>query len=343
VGALPDPDWYLEHVLVDAQPGRGDRLELPPAARWQSWWTERAGELGSDAASQLAIRQGFVASTGQLAELGWQPHDLRREMRRGSWSRPIRGVASPLVLGDERGPSGRRRRHVLASTGGALLRPDHVVSGRSAAITHGLPTYAVPAAPVLTTFGTDAQGRRASVVVRGASLDDAAVTRWFGTLITKVARTVVDLSRANRRDGLMAADAALREQLVTTEEISVELIGASGWPGVRQARDILSLASPLAESPLESIVRLALHDAHRPMPELQVVIGEYRVDFCWPQQRLILEADGREKYTAEELWREKIRETRLHALGYHVERILWADVIYRWPETCRRLRALLGL
>ncbi len=42
------------------------------------------------------------------------------------------------------------------------------------------------------------------------------------------------------------------------------LAAARGWPGVRRARSVLALASPLAESPLESLVRLRLHDAGFP-------------------------------------------------------------------------------
>jgi very-short-patch-repair endonuclease len=287
----------------------------------------------------LAARQGFVVTTRQLAALGWQPHDVRREIRRGRWSRPARGILSPVVVdGDDH--AARRRRHALASTAGALCRPDHVISAGSAAIVHGLPTLAVPRRPVLTTAGTDAPGRRDGVEVRGATLDAAAIEAWFGASVTTVARTLVDQGRHSRRDALMAADAALREQLVTQHAIAVELIGAAGWPGVCNARDVLALASPLAESALESITRLALHDDRFPPPQLQVEIGGYRVDFCWRDRRLILEADGREKYTDDELWREKRRETRLRALGYRVERVLWSDVTRDWPETSRRLRVL---
>ncbi|MGH8860210.1 MAG: endonuclease domain-containing protein, partial [Jatrophihabitantaceae bacterium] len=111
----------------------------------------------------------------------------------------------------------------------------------------------------------------------------------------------------------------------------------------RQARDVLALATPFAESPLESLVRLALHDAGFPRPVLQAQIADYRVDFLWPEQRLILEADRREKYTGDELWREKRREQRLRRLGYRIARVTWSDVRHNWPQTCRSLAVDLGI
>jgi very-short-patch-repair endonuclease len=100
---------------------------------------------------------------------------------------------------------------------------------------------------------------------------------------------------------------------------------------VRGAREVVALASPLAESPLESLVRLAVHDDGFPPPQLQVRIACYRVDLAWPAQRVIVEADGRVKYSGDELWREKRREHELRRHGYTVIRVLWSDLRAGWP------------
>ncbi|MFN2560382.1 MAG: endonuclease domain-containing protein [Jatrophihabitans sp.] len=219
------------------------------------------------------------------------------------------------------------------------------MSGRSAAVLHGLPTFAVPPLPVLTSREPVGLGHRGTTTVRLAGLRDDDVTTWFGVPVTSVARTVVDLARHDRVDGVMAGDAALHEQLVETSALDAALATARGWPGIRRARSVLALASPLSESPLESLVRLRLHDAGLPQPARHVWIPgtSYRVDMLLPGHRLIIEADGREKYSGDELWAEKRRETRLRALGYRVERLLWEDVVRRWPETRRRLLATLRL
>jgi very-short-patch-repair endonuclease len=49
----------------------------------------------------------------------------------------------------------------------------------------------------------------------------------------------------------------------------------------------------------------------------------YRVDFAWPEQRVVLEADGRAKYRADELWHEKRREIALKRAGFRVVRVVW--------------------
>lgn len=56
---------------------------------------------------------------------------------------------------------------------------------------------------------------------------------------------------------------------------------------------------------------------------------------------LVVECDGKVKYTADELWTEKRREARLRALGFRVDRVLWEDVVHHWPETSARLRRAL--
>lgn len=303
---------------------------------WQRWWQKQADELAGDLAAALALQHGFVLRTDTLLGLTWSHNDIRRAVRRATWSRPARGVLSPVVVtGDSR--EDVRRRHALQSSAATLLRPDHIVSGASAAILHGVPTITVPDQPMLTTRGVDTQGRRQGAHIRAASLDDHAITTWFGAPVSTVARTVVDLARNDRREGIVAADAALREDLVSAEQLDIELAGAAGWRGVRQARAVVAQADPLAESPLESLVRLALHEDGFPPPQLQVPIGGFRVDFCWPDRRLILEADGRLKYSDDALWHEKKRESHLRALGYWVERVLWTDLFWNWPMTSRRL------
>lgn len=318
-----------------------------PAAEWRRWWLLECA-ASADPAVQLARSQGFAATVGQLHECGWQRHDDRRELRRGTWSRSGAGVRTPAqIAADDPAPYVMRRRaHAVAATATALTRGDHVISGRSAAILDGLPTLSVPTRPELTAEeGT--LGRRDGSHIYGAGLERGHVASWFGAPVTTAARTLVDLGRHDRRDAIMACDAALRDGLVTVDSLRRALDGAAGWPGVKQARGVLRLADARAESPLESLTRLALHDDGFPAPELQVTLSDlgrgwcYRVDFLLRDARLILEADGRVKYIGAEQWAEKLRETRLRSLGFRVERLLWEDVIAHWPRTSRWLRELL--
>lgn len=339
LGGLPDPTWYFENALYFAEPGHAPAAD-GPARRWREWWRQQAA--GPDPVVRAAAGHGFVLDGAELERLGISRQRRRTAVARGDWSSPARGMFAPVRIDDGAGPfSVARRRHALAAAAGARSGHGEVVSGRSAAILHGLPTVGIPVRPELTTPGRTALGRRAARHLHGAALDDSAAVSWFGIPVGTIARTVLDVARHNRRDGLLVLDAALAERLVTSPELAIELAGATGWPGVKQARGVLALGSPLAGSPLESLVRLALHDDGFPRPCLQYEIAGYRVDFCWPEVRLVLEADGRGKYTDAALWREKRRESVLRSCGFHVERVQWDDVLRRWPATSRRLRAAL--
>lgn len=307
-----------------------------PVGEWQAWWTRQAERgLGGS---------GFVMSAPEVAAAGVSRQTARTRTRRGEWARAGYGFVAPLDIADVRPYLVARRRHAVQAAAAARRRPGHVISGRSAAIIHGLPTFRVPLRPELTELEPVGLGRRRGAShVYGAALGSAEWTTWFGVPVTGVARTLVDLARHDRRDAIMAADAALREELTERKRMDDALVRAVGWPGVRQARAVLALTSELAESPLESLTRLVLHDGGFPAPELQVWIGEYRVDMLLRAQRLVLEIDGLEKYTDAEARREKRRETRLRQMGYRVERITWEDVIHRWPQTSAWLRGILSV
>lgn len=340
-GAL-HPDELLDLILTRAE----TRRPQSDGERWRSWWQRCHAELGDDSAARLAARQGFVLTRAQARRCGHSEPALRRLVAHGEWTHVLRGVLSPLAVppapdGDRPAEWLRRRRvHALRAAASALIRPGQVISGRSATILHGLPTLAVPRVPELTAAAPTTLGHRPRAHVWSATLVRDDITTWFGAPVTRVSRTVVDSARHDRRDGLIGADAALHDGLTTMQHVDRALGQARGWPGVRRAGAVLALASPLAESPLESLVRLAICDAGLPMPELQVAIGEYRVDMLWPEQRVIVEADGRTKYTGDELWREKVRQERLARLGYRIVRVLWQDIMpARLPATIARLRA----
>lgn len=96
---------------------------------------------------------------------------------------------------------------------------------------------------------------------------------------------------------------------------------------------MVAFADPRAESPLESISRVAFHEYGLPRPILQAVIGGYeRADFLWPGYRVIGEADGLAKYTHPQVLRdEKLREDSFAQLGFAAFRWTWREA-YRRPD-----------
>ena len=158
-------------------------------------------------------------------------------------------------------------------------------------------------------------------------------------------RAVIDIARQSARDGIVVADSALRNDLVTIDELRAALSAQWRWDGATAARRVLELASGLSESALESLARLFLADHDVPLPEQQIWIqtyrGWYRVDGLWAEQQVILEVDGLAKYRMlvpdgdDPLVAEKLRQEALERAGYTVIRVTWATFMSRprrsWP------------
>lgn len=344
---VPEPGWYLDHVLSAAEPGNFGRLG-PVRAR-QARWDLRAQQAKDAArtaeeraAVRVALRHGLVLTRGQAREAGLDEPALRRLVRAKRWHIPWRGTLSPL-------PPDNAVLKALQATGAALRRPRSAVSHPSACVLHGLPLLREPQAPTLTVEEARAFTGHRGVALHVARLPAGDTTEWFGAAVTTIARTVIDLARIEgRAAGLVAADAALAERLVTVEALERAVRDAVRRPGVTRAADVVRLADPLAESPLETLTRLCCHDAGLPRPELQARIetaaGVFRVDLLFRARRVVVEADGALKYRGDSnsLWREKRRQEALERAGYRVVRVTWSDVVHHPDETVHRIRAALG-
>ena len=135
--------------------------------------------------------------------------------------------------------------------------------------------------------------------------------------------------------GLVSADSALREGLVTREDLTETLAARPLGNGAPRARTMIQDVNRLSESAGETRCRWLFHVLGLPSPELQAVIrdraGRFigRVDFLFADERTIVEFDGLVKYTERQsLVAEKAREDALRALGFSVVRITWADLAH---------------
>lgn len=164
--------------------------------------------------------------------------------------------------------------------------------------------------------------------------DLAEVAEVEGIPVTPAIRTVVDLCRLlSLPHAVAAADSALRARLVTPQELlaaAAELAPAAGRPRVRE---VVTRVDPLSGSALESLCRLLLEDAGlRPFETQHLVrvgrgtIG--RVDFAWPEQRLVVEVDGYAFHADRVTYRnDRRRNNALVLAGWRVLRFSWEDVV----------------
>jgi Transcriptional regulator, AbiEi antitoxin/Protein of unknown function (DUF559) len=280
-----------------------------------------------------------IATTAELLAAGISERHIASLVRRGDLIRVGHGAYAE-------GPYGRK---LLAHAGGdqllataaalAVIGPRAVASHHSAAYLHEIDVIGRPAqlASVTCPPGRRRHGR-AGVQVHVVSLPAEQVTAVLGLPVTTAARTVADLAMAGDfRAGLVAADSALHRKLTTKAELSSVLSGCALWPGVQRAAEVVEFADKRAESPLESIARVAFRDCDLPAPELQVWLGGRaepvgRVDFYWRQFRTIAEVDGDLKYKDPERAKAQLlRDSYLRAEGFEVVHFDWND-IWRTPD-----------
>jgi hypothetical protein len=177
----------------------------------------------------------------------------------------------------------------------------------------------------------------AGVVFHSADLAPGHVTRLYNLPVTTAARTVADLARTLPFiDAVVVADSALHTEKAAKPELRQVLDACAGWPGVRQARRVVSFADERAGSALESAARVVFDEFGLDPPELQVTIHlpahAFLVDFFWCAHQVIVEADGLAKYAADkDLIAQFQRDRLLRDAGYKVVHFTWRE-LFKTPE-----------
>ena len=145
-----------------------------------------------------------------------------------------------------------------------------------------------------------------------------------GVRTTTPLRTALDLAcNVKRADALSALDAFARQHHVSREALLSGLERFKGRRGVIQARELVLLMDPRAESERETRLRLALADAGLPAPRPQWVViidgHEFRLDLAYPAHRVGVEYDGEEWHGTEEQRRhDNLRRRLLEKAGWVV-------------------------
>jgi len=291
--------------------------------------------------------QDGVFTRAQLLASGVTRAQLEAALRSGRLTSLTSGayVESDLLL--QADAIGKHRMHLRGQL--LVLPPGWYAARRSAALVHALPLIGKPPLQPQLIRSRVSRAMSHNRHRRQGLLDPQDLCQLDGLPVVSMARTVVDIARDEcLRNAVVVADAALRAGLERSD-LTQRLDRMRRWPGVVAARTAVWFASALAESPLESVSRVAMHELGLPAPELQVEVwadGEFvaRVDHLWREFRTVGEADGLGKYGTEEkavttaLRREKRTMDRLEDLGFEVVRWGWADA---WrPEGTLRPRLL---
>lgn len=278
----------------------------------------------------MARRELDVLSRDELNALGYDDDAIAHRVARGKLVRVARGV---YVVGSPNLTPEQRLMVTVKRCGkGAVL------SHLSAAVHWGIRTKEPPKPHVSVPAGRNPRPK--GIVVHRRT--DLTTTRHQGIPVTGVLRTLIDcapmLARAEAERMINQADArdllradALREQLEGRAE-----------PGARILREILDRdAFVLTDSELERLfVPIALR-AGLPKPLTQQHVEGYRVDFYWPELKLVVEVDGlRYHRTPLEQRRDLERTHALEEAGLTFRRFSYWQVAKDPAYTEGRLRRL---
>jgi very-short-patch-repair endonuclease len=307
-------------------------------------WQERQRSAASSAKREVdaaiarrAARQQQLIRLDQLTECGLGPKGAQARAARGTLHR-----LHPSVYALHPPPYSRRQIWLAAVYAGG---PGSLLSDLCAA-SH-LAIWEEP--PPLTVHITNESGRGRSlkgITVHRRPIDrrDSLIVR--GIPCTSPTRTVVDCAAALGEDPLedllLAADASRSLNRVRLEEL---LKDRAGQPGIGRLRRLIT------DDPVETRSRnerrmakiCRLHGIPLPIANHRIDLGDrtFVADFCWPELRLIVEADSWRWHGGRGATeRDKDRDQLLSIAGWQVVHFTRDQIKHHPDEVGRRLWAL---
>lgn len=167
---------------------------------------------------------------------------------------------------------------------------------------------------------------------------------------TSVPRTLLDISEiVNRRTLERAVDRAEILRVFDLGALEEVLSRADGRRGVALLLSILNeyTQPAITQSELEELVLAICSQFGIRRPPVNQWIdlegGAVKVDFLWPEERLVLEADGRNVHgTRRAFEQDRRRDQRLMLAGYRVMRCTWRQIANDPAVVAERVSRLLA-
>ena len=255
-----------------------------------------------------------MVTTAQLRGVGVRSDGVTVRVRSGRLHRLHRGV---YAVG-HRGLSieGRWMAAVLASGTCAAL------SHRSAAALWQLPPSMAGPVDVSLPGRISRAKRRGIRLHRSLSLTPETTVVRQGIPVTTPARTIADLRRV--------LSAAQQHRAARQAEVLGLDIGPE------------SGAEPTRSELEHKFLRLCRR--HRlPLPEVDVRIGPFVVDFVWPEAQLVVETDGYRFHRGRQAFEDdRRRDVELRLRGYEVVRFSYRQVMEEASRVGAAVRSLLN-
>ncbi|MHB8877645.1 MAG: hypothetical protein ACYC8T_28470 [Myxococcaceae bacterium] len=239
----------------------------------------------------LLVQQGML-TRGQALALGMTRGQVQHQVDSGKWTALLNGVYR----------CGPPRHEWLDTVQAQALRTDGVVSHRCAAALWGMDRLKPFTGIELVTSGYHLGGPG----VRVERVEDPyfdVLIHARGIPVTSVLSTLAMMGRSAPPDEVeWAVDWAVRKGWATWDELDrfVEADARRGRAGHRVLRAVLDRRGPgfvPTDSLLETLYLQLLRRAGLPVPVQQFAVRgrgqNFRVDFAFPEQRLLVETLGR--------------------------------------------------
>jgi hypothetical protein len=248
------------------------------------------------------------------------------------WRQVVRGVWAPADL--------EITRAVLVDAARLVLPVDGVLCGLSAATECGIDVRAFNDVTVHVAFDRQIPRRRPGLSLRQVALRAEEVTTHGSWLVTAPLRTAFDCGRwLPLVEAVVVIDAMAHAGLIDLASLEAFAKDHPGTRGLWQVLRAVDLADPLAESPMETRLRLILVFAVLPRPVSQLNIydraGRFvaRLDLAYEEAKVAVEYDGADHWTQRR--HDDRRRDALRELGWTVL-VFSAEDVYGQPQVVAR-------
>lgn len=235
---------------------------------------------------------------------------------------------------------------VLAAAAMLVLPEDAAVSATSGAWLHGADIRRRGDQDLDVTVLRRSQVGRAGIRTTEAYLEPGDIVEIEGVRVTSPTRTAFDLARQRDLiDRVVGIDAMLNRGGCKLDELIDYIADHPDWRGIRWARQAVTYAEPLSQSPMETKQRMQLILGGLPRPEAQFTLYDEHglpfavLDHAYPEWKVGPEWDGDPH---KDRWRyDNERSERIRDIGWWHRRYTSVSIERGWDTMVNQVRRAL--
>jgi hypothetical protein len=266
-------------------------------------------------------RNSGLITLAELRKMGFGEKEVRGLVHHGDLRRLHRGVYA-----DGRAPLSD---HALLKAPLLAFAGRNVwLSGQAAAMAWNFEPVSIPNLEV-TVVANATPGQRGALRVRTVRVapHPSELRTRNGLRISSIARLLIERAAADAAQEQIHAliEAAVRKNLLDIPDLAATLQRHSGRAGTAMVHATCEEYLPHTDrkSKLErTFDRWLSKHPEIPSPERNIKLGPWEIDCYWPEQRLVLELDGRPYHTViEDIERDNRKNTWLQVNGRRILRV----------------------